>query len=78
MRLGSGNSGEFTFLDMLSIASFLVGIENLEENLTQNDKQDLQSDLSAKADYLLKEIHGHLERQDKMLKKIMEVLKIDN
>ena len=40
MRLGSGESGEFTFLDMLSIASFLVGVENLDMNLTQDDKQD--------------------------------------
>ena len=78
MRLGSGESGEFTFLDMLSIASFLVGVENLDMNLTQDDKQDLQNDFSAKADYLLNEIHGHLEKQDKMLTKIMEVLNIDD
>ena len=77
MRLGSGESGEFSFIDMLSIASFLVGVENLDMNLTQDDKQDIQNDFSAKADMLLKEIHGHLEKQDNMLNQIMEVLNID-
>ena len=77
MRLGSGEQGEFTFLDLLSIASFLVGVENLDMNLTQNDKQDLQNDLAEKAELLLNEIHGHLEKQDRILMKISEVLKID-
>ena len=78
MKLGSGFGGEFTFLDLLSVASFLVGVQNLDTNLTQSDKQDLQNDFSAKADLLLKEIHGHLEQQDRMIKRIMEVLNIDD
>ena len=56
MKLGSGDSGEFTFLDMISIISFFIGLANLEENLTQGDKQELQQDLSNKADLLLNEI----------------------
>ena len=56
---------QLSFIDIISIASFLVSIENLEENLTQSDKQDLQNELSDKADLLLNEIHKHLEEQDK-------------
>ena len=73
-KLGNGINGEFTFLDLVSLASFFIGIENLEMNLTQDDKQDLQNDLSEKADLLLNEIHGHLEKQDKLLTQILEVL----
>ena len=62
---------QLSFIDIISIASFLVSIENLEENLTQSDKQDLQKDLSDKADQLLKEIHSHLEQQDKKIDEIL-------
>lgn len=72
--LGSGEFGQFTFLDMVSITSFLVGIMNLNENLTQGDKQDILSELSNKADALLKEIHAHLEEQDKKIDLILEKL----
>ena len=72
--LGSGDYGEFTFLDIISIVSFLIGVANLEENMTQGDKQELQEDLSSKADLLLKEIHKHLEEQDQKLNLILERL----
>lgn len=62
---------QLSFIDLLSIASFAIGLENLEENLTQGDKQDLQKDLSDKADPLLKEIHEHLERQDQKIDEIL-------
>ena len=78
MKLGSGDSGEFTFLDTLAIMSFLIGLMNLEENMTQGDKQELQQDLSNKADYLLNEIHSHLEEQDKKLDMLLEELKNDS
>lgn len=62
---------QLSFIDLLSVASFVIGLENLEENLTQGDKQDLQKDLSDKADQLLKEIHSHLEQQDKKIDEIL-------
>ena len=76
MNLGSGDNGEFTFLDIVSIASFLIGVMNLEENLTQGDKQELMENLSSKADLLLKEIHRHLEEQDSKLDEIIKRLEI--
>ena len=52
---------------------------NLEENVTQGDKQQLMQELGNKADLLLKEIHKHLESQDKKLDDIIERLnKIEN
>lgn len=63
------------FLDIITLLSFIISIENLEENLSQSDKQDIQNDLSEKADKILTEIHTHLERQDKLLNDIWEKLK---
>lgn len=62
---------QLSFLDIINIASFLISLENLEENMTQSDKQDLQKELSDKADLLLKEIHQHLEQQDKKIDEIL-------
>ena len=76
--LGSGENGEFTFLDTLGILSFIIGAMNLNENLTQGDKQDLLQEFSSKADLLLKEIHLHLEKQDNKLDKILEEMSNDS
>ena len=75
------NSGQLDFIDILSIASFVIGLMNLEENLTQSDKQELMEELSNKADLLLSEIHQHLENQDIKLSSILnklEILENDN
>ena len=76
--LGSGEYGEFTFLDSIGIVSFIIGLMNLNENLTQGDKQDLLETFQDKADSLLKEIHQHLEDQDKKIDKILEELNNDS
>lgn len=72
--LGSGSNGEFTFLDVISIISFLIGVENLEMNVTQEDAQNLERSVSEKADTLLREIHSHLENQDKKIDEILSIL----
>lgn len=69
-----GNNNELTFLDIITLLSFVISLENLEENLSQNDKQDLQRDLSEKAERILTEIHTHLEEQDKKINAIWEKL----
>ena len=63
------------FIDLLSIASFVIALMNLEENLTQGDKQDLEEKFNEKLDLLLTEIHNHLQQQDDKLYKIIEILK---
>lgn len=72
--MGSGQNGQWTFIDLLSILSFLIGVMNLDENVTQGDKQDLMQELSNKSDILLQEIHGHLAAQDAKIDQILEVL----
>lgn len=66
------NSNRQSFLDFLNVMSFFIGVMNLNENLTQGDKQELMESLSKQTQTVLTEIHSHLESQDK---KIDEILK---
>lgn len=58
------NNNQLDFLDVVNILSFIVSIMNLNENLTQNDKQELIEDLNTVTQKLLKEVHAHLQQQD--------------
>lgn len=74
MCVGSGENGELTFLDELSVVSFFIGLLNLEENLTQGDKQDLEDVVNRRIDGLIQEVHSHLQTQDKKLDEIIKRL----
>ena len=77
--LGSGDNGEFTFLDTIGIISFVVGLQNLGLNVSQEnlDKQtmELKEQVDAKVELALSEIHKHLEEQDRKIDIILEVLR---
>lgn len=66
------SSNRQSFLDLLNVLSFIIGIMNLNENMTQGDKQELMETLSKQTQTVLTEIHSHLQRQDE---KIDEILK---
>ena len=72
--MGNGEHGEFTFLDMISLLSFLIAIKNLEENLTQGDLQDAASQAEKKQSAQIEDIHRHLAIQDGKLDAIIAVL----
>ena len=76
--LGSGECGEFTFLDYLAIASFLIGLENLELNITQEDMDaqtaDLDARVNSKIEKALADIHFHLQLQDDKLNDLLKRL----
>lgn len=76
--MGSGDNGEFTFLDCISIISFLVGLQNLDLNITQEDFQDASRHIDANFENVLSEIHRHLEEQDVKINRILEVLDNDS
>lgn len=65
---------QLDFMDILGVMSFVIGLMNFQENLTQGDKQELLQELGKKADLLLKEIHGHLEIQDRKIDALLELL----
>lgn len=68
---------QLEFIDILSIMSFCISLMNLNENLSQGDKQDLQNDLSEKMKIILNELHSHLQEQDEKIDKILEELSND-
>ena len=72
--LGSGDNGEFTFLDIITILGFSIGIANFNENITQSDMQDLQKRLSDRIEDVLNDIHHHLQEQDEKIDMILEEL----
>ena len=74
-NLLKNNQQQLDFIDILNIASFILALMNLNENLTQNDKQQLMEELNNKSDLLLKEIHQHLEKQDQKIDVILQELK---
>lgn len=62
------------FLDALTFVSFVVGIANYNENLTQNDKDDLMRGLDQKTNEMLARIEQDLEEQNIMLREILSRL----
>lgn len=61
---------QLDILDILNILSFVIGVKNLNENLSQNTAGDL---LSA----AVKEIHAHLSEQDRKIDLILKKLGVD-
>ena len=59
------------FLDRMSIAAFLIGIANYQENLTQSDKDDIMKHLDQQTMDILAKVQDALEEQNEMLRKIM-------
>lgn len=74
MKIGSGDNGEFTFLDILGIMSFLIGVQNLDYNITQEDMDNTTRKLDYALHKEVEEIHQHLQEQDDKIDKILEVL----
>ena len=55
--------------------SFLIGIANYQENLTQSDKQDLLHEVDEATEQAIQKVREHLTEQDKKIEKILEMLK---
>ena len=56
------------FLDALTAASFILGLANYNENLTQNDKAEMMQGLDKQTAILLERLEEDLEKQNEMLK----------
>jgi hypothetical protein len=68
---------QFTALDAISVASFLLGLENLQENRAQSAHNDVQTANQEQAEYLLGELKKQFDEQNDMLKEILERVKND-
>lgn len=61
-------------MDLISIASYVIGLQNLQENREQSAQNDIQSANDKQAKYLLEELKAMFETQNKMLKEIVSRL----
>lgn len=62
------------FMDALALVSFIVGVANYEENLTQDDKDDIMNRLDSQTRDILEKVNESLEEQNKMLREILDRL----
>ena len=67
-------NGQIDALDALSIASFLLGYENLIENRQQSAQNDVSAANDKQASYLLSEIGKRLDAQDRTLDMLVNKL----
>lgn len=72
--LGSGANGELTFIDILAIVGFCVGLQNLDLNLAQEDLDNQTQELDSRLRSVVDNIHQHLQEQDRKIDRILEVL----
>lgn len=71
------------FIDAISLISFMVGIANYDENLSQSDKDDLMKSLDEKTNEMLTRLEKDIDNQNEMIKDITDRLdrierKLDN
>lgn len=69
-----GDQRQFDALDIISVLSFMLGYQNLQENRQQSTHNDVSAANDKQAKFLLQELSAKFEEQNDMLRKIMEVL----
>lgn len=68
---------ELSFIDLISIVSFCVGLQNLDLNISQENLDSQTQELDGRLRASVEDIHQHLKRQDEKIDWIIEVLKND-
>ena len=63
------------FMDALALVSFVIGVANYNENLSQSDKDDMMQALDEKTNRMLVRLEADLEEQNEMLRQILIELK---
>lgn len=71
----NNNQRQTGILDILTVLSFIIAIENLQENREQSAHNDVQTANARQERSLLKEVKKMFEEQNKMLREILSFLK---
>lgn len=69
------DNNKLGFLDVITIISFVVGLQNLEMNITQEDMQESTERLDKALRDRVDDIHKHLAEQDAKINNILNILK---
>ena len=62
-------------LDVITLLSFILQVQNYNENLSQNDKADLMHALDHKINNLLERMEQDIKDQNEKLDEILERLR---
>lgn len=68
------NNQQFGAIDIISVLSYIIAIQNLYENRQQSAHNDVQAANAKQEQHLLKEIKQMFEEQNQMLREIIEKL----
>lgn len=66
---------QLSVIDILSVMSFIIAIQNLDENRQQSAHNDVQAANAKQEQHLLQEIKKMFEEQNKMLNEILSLLR---
>lgn len=69
---------QFDAIDIISVLSFMLGYQNLQENRQQSAHNDVSAANDKQAQFLLEELGRKFEEQNAMLREILEVVKRDS
>ena len=69
------NQRQFDAIDIISVLSFMLGYQNLQENRQQSAHNDVSAANDRQAKFLLEELGWKFEEQNSMLREILEVIK---
>lgn len=69
------DNNNLDFLDILNILSFLIGVMNYGENISQGDMQELAQTMSQHTSKAVEDVHSHLQEQDRKIEEILETLR---
>lgn len=65
---------EYDFLDALTIASFLISLQNLDLNASSDDIAKTSNEIIERLEKDLDDIHGHLSVQDAKINALLNRL----
>ena len=66
-----GGKNEWTFIDILSVMSFCIGLQNLDLNIEQSDLDAQTQELDRRLRTVVDDIHQHLKDQDQKIDEIL-------
>lgn len=66
--------GQLDVIDIISVASFLLGYENLIENRSQSEQNDVGAANDKQTSYLLEKIWERLDKQDETLERLTSMI----
>lgn len=66
----------YNYIDYVNLMDLAISIQNLRSNSSQEDRQKFEEHFNNKLNFLLNEIHSHLQKQDEKIDLILQKLEM--